>query len=434
MKLQYFNTSILQYFNTSILLIITLYSLLFNFSSTADQKEKARQNYKQATEELPGAIKELTDIIRKENQARRGLSANNLVELNNMRATVALKRKPDGSFCQLDVRGNSKLTPSFVKSAHRKASAPKSDTPVCSKSDIKVFQKGAKKLNLKGGKAQKSSLAAAILGSTAKAAGLGCVFGAGISWVANMFSDNEKTEAGSSCIDCANQKSKEEKEVKDLKSKVAGVSGGLAGATVLGTHKNPMTNPLLLDVAPFKNEITLTDVKRQLQFEEIIKKLHKEGIDMDNAVNKVKEIDASVKEQMDLRKSRHFKDFITNKDQLAGWEENFNNLKRRQKFWHRIVRLHEKNYNSSQIDAVLRGETFRRLKNIPENKLASNIPDKVVQARIEKIQDKADIKRRFKTPIGVHQLFTGIVGGVAGAIVCEDGTTYLLSKEKIEDI
>ncbi len=158
-------------------------------------------------------------------------TANNLVELNKMRATVALKRKPDGSFCQLDVRGNSKLTPSFVKSAHRKASTPKSDTPVCSKSDIKAFQKGAKKLNLKGAKGQKTSVGA-LLGTLAKSAGVGCVFGAGISWVADMWKGNsneKKTEAQAPCVDCANQKNKTEKEIEDLKTTTAIAAGVLSG-------------------------------------------------------------------------------------------------------------------------------------------------------------------------------------------------------------
>ncbi len=272
------------------ILIITLYSLLFNFSSIADQKEKSRQSYKQATEELPGAIKELTDIISKENQARRGLSANNLVELNNMRATVAFKQKPDGSFCSLDVRGNSKLTPSFVQSAHRKASSPKSSAPICSESEKKDFQKTTKKLNLKGAKAQKTiaaMISGAIVGGLASCILVGPSVALG-NWAINKLglrveirkdefkiktgeenntkikgeeghkfnigskigglandivdkvddtvddivgndSNDQKTEAQAPCIDCTNKKRTEEENLDTFRTVVAAILGGVVG-------------------------------------------------------------------------------------------------------------------------------------------------------------------------------------------------------------
>ncbi len=180
-----------------------------------------------------------------------------------MRATVALKRKPDGSFCQLDVRGNSKLTPSFVKSAHRNVKIPESDVPICSDNDMKDFQKKVKKLNLKGTKIRKTNVAGFVLGSLAKSVGFGCVFGAGSAWIIDKLADrfkkkkeDKKTEAGSSCIDCSNKKSTEVKEVEGLREITVGSSIGHGiFRAVVGTRTNILNK-------------TKEDIRR---YEEIVK-------------------------------------------------------------------------------------------------------------------------------------------------------------------
>ena len=370
------------------ILIITLYSLLFNFSSIADQKEKSRQSYKQATEELPGAIKELTDIIRKENQARRGLSANNLVELNNMRATVALKRKPDGSFCQLDVRGNSKLTPSFVKSAHRNVKIPESDVPICSDNDMKDFQKKVKKLNLKGAKIRKTNVAGFVLGSLAKSVGFGCVFGAGSAWIIDKLADrfkkkkeDKKTEAGSSCIDCSNKKSTEVKEVEGLREITVGSSIGRGiFRAVVGTRTNILNK-------------TKEDIRR---YEEIVKANNPH-------LNKKKLSNKRLLELYEKMATEINKEKIEN-----------NTLKKR------LVELYKKVATEEINKEKIENNTLK--KNSAEannNKKPNNNKKKVILT-----------KKRLA--VGLRREVSFMT--MAGSIVCQNGIIYLLSEEKIEDI
>ncbi len=354
-----------------------------------------------------------------------------------MRATVALKRKPDGSFCQLDVRGNSKLTPSFVKSAHRKASAPKSDTPVCSKSDIKVFQKGAKKLNLKGAKGQKTSVGA-LLGTLAKSAGVGCVFGAGIAWVSDMWrgkSNDEKTEAGSSCVDCANQKSKEEKEVKDLKTTTRSILAGGAAGGLIG-----ITTPTHLAIArEVRRENIMGKIADTAMYPDKVKdKIKQLTSEINNGESKMNELNKKISE---LKRNRNLMSKDAYKKELKMFKEqrfetriNTSKLQSRKVFWTQLDGIH------SLKPSRLRPQTLREIG------LADRIMPEVTRrltaiSREELLQDiktNPEVKKRIekiKSPTSqLGKLVSGIVGGVAGAIVCEDGTTYLLSKEKIEDI
>ncbi len=363
----------------------------------------------------------------------------NLVELNNMRATVALKRKPDGSFCQLDVRGNSKLTPSFVKSAHRKASAPKSNAPICSESDIKAFQKGAKKLNLKGAKGQKTSVGA-LLGTLAKSAGVGCVFGAGISWVADMWkgnSNDEKTEARSSCIDCANQSTEEEKEVKDLKATNRLIMGG--GAVTGGLVGLKPPSPV--------------DIAREVHRENILNNIVETGVKSDRVQNKLKQLASQIsdgelkmnelsKQISELErnnslidKSPHEKQLKLYKEQrleIRGKVADFNS---RKDFWTKIYNIHKLN------TAPLGTRDLRRIlimSEVMNDQVIQQVDDIPREKLLQDIKTNPEVKERIlrtKSPTShLGKLVSGIVGGVAGAIVCEDGTTYLLSKEKIEDI
>ncbi len=111
--------------------------------------------------------------------------------LSKMGAVFALKPKSDGSFCYVDVRGNPKLTPAFVKPDGGHDQLSISDIPVCDKEEKKDFQKQAKNLYIEGLPAKKTSYLAILntVGlSISRGAGLGCLFGAGLTMVNDIFS------------------------------------------------------------------------------------------------------------------------------------------------------------------------------------------------------------------------------------------------------
>ncbi len=153
----------------------------------------------------------------------------NINNLRKMGAVVAFNRRPDGSYCQVDVRGNTKLTPSFVKPSGGYSPLPKNNISVCSFQERKILQKTTKKFNIQGARVQKTS-AGALLGSLAKSAGVGCVFGMGIAWLFGNNSNEQKTEATALCVECSTDKAGED---TDLKKELALLGGNIVGGTVI---------------------------------------------------------------------------------------------------------------------------------------------------------------------------------------------------------
>ena len=284
--------------------------------------------------------------------------------------------------------------------------------PVCSESDIKAFQKGAKKLNLKGAKGQKTSVGA-LLGTLAKSAGVGCVFGAGISWVADMWKGNsneEKTEAKAPCVDCANQKSEEEKELSKLKRTILA-----GGGMVIGT------------------KIALSDAK-QAVFEKISRDLRSGAVDFIKVQDKIRLLETDINKLEGNVKEIKFLNRLKARqpnDPIDRIEKKIGSLKQEKVFWNKVAEVHKQGGKTTIINDLIKREAYNRvMQGIPEKRVLEVVEtsDKIT------IRDTKSKNARGQNITKWGSILSGIVGGVAGAIVCEDGTTYLLSEEKIEDI
>ncbi len=93
-------------------------------------------------------------------------------KLAQMGAVVALKQLPNGDLCYMDVRGNDKFTPDFIKPSGGSDPLSISDIPVCNSEEQKDIQAQAKNSYLTNGHAQKAIWHGAIIG-----AGAGCFMG-----------------------------------------------------------------------------------------------------------------------------------------------------------------------------------------------------------------------------------------------------------------
>ncbi len=121
-----------------------------------------------------------------------------VAQVSNLRAFVAFKQLPDGSYCQINVRRNNKLTPNFVQPDGGSDPLPKNDIPICSEKDKRDFQNQAENFYLKGNVIQKTSLSAAgtagisIVATAIKSGLIGCFFGAGVSWFSSFLDFSKK--------------------------------------------------------------------------------------------------------------------------------------------------------------------------------------------------------------------------------------------------
>ncbi len=343
-----------------------------------------------------------------------------LMQLNNMGAVMAFKPTPNGGFCRIDVRGRTKSTPSFVKPAGGRDPLPKSTTPACSSQEQKAFQQTAKKMQIKNGvTAQKTS--GAILGALAKSAGIGCVFGAGIAWIADMFSgdsEDKKTQASANCVDCANKKSKEAKEVEEIRAATivaAGAGGGIATG-IVGHHS-------LRYIVP---EMEVAAAKKILITDETNQKL-KPMADPEYAKKKVAFFESQILKLKERQAQKGLDRNVRHNIEIEIAEKNS-----AKSFWNKVIDLQQQSPKTSGGSALINLVEQRVTKKV------SKIPDKEVVAKLDSMQQRRLNMKFNEGIVGLKSMVSAgvsaLAGGIAGAIVCEDGTTYLLTDNPKTDI
>ncbi len=108
-------------------------------------------------------------------------------ELSNMRAVMAFTPREDGSYCLIDVRGNSKLTPNFVKADGGNDPLSENNIPYCNKKEIEDFQKQAEISYIEGLHIKKTNPGSAAIMYGLSSMGIGCLFGT----IVALGTDNE---------------------------------------------------------------------------------------------------------------------------------------------------------------------------------------------------------------------------------------------------
>ncbi len=401
------------------------------------------------------------------------------LNLNQMRAVVAFRKRLDGSFCQVDVRKQSQFTPSFIKTAHRNTRVSINNTSVCSAKEQKSFKKNVKHFNLEGVKAQKTNIVVALAGSVLKSAGIGCVFGSIAGYLDHKFgSHGEKTvkkileeegvlpetsesqtEAGTTCLEC--EREKKQKAFLGFGGGVIGaitaLDSGLAdkASRLSSKDKNllPTTSAYLPNTKAFRKE--LLDLAQSFAEDELRKKElrkmlrnpddikfklevleNKEGYEVKKRASLMAKIDKLYNTQTDPIVEEMIQ---KNLKQLKAVDENLNHISKANKFFNDLLSGKDNPTLNKQIERYIdRRQTSTYLdrrytsvqnlsnaeliavikyrKNIDGKKLTDSIIEKHSQ-----IQHKQSIKELKKSSI-----LGGILTGIVGAIVCEDGTTYFL--------
>ncbi len=174
----------------------------------------------------------------------------------------AIRQKSDGSYCAVDLRGRSNLTPSFAKSAHKNSANVAKGIPKCSAKESKYIKKVSKKVYLNNGNPR------VIKTSALASAGLGCVFGGIGALIASVLASDDKsssdkkknkeskTEASSVCVDCIDKHSPQDPALTD-----AGVIMPIVGAIALqqSTSKSSKIDKAFDEkiVAPAKKQLEL---------------------------------------------------------------------------------------------------------------------------------------------------------------------------------
>ncbi len=173
-------------------------------------------------------------------------SAYGATHVDSMRASAGFYRQESGDICMVDVRGQFRMTPSFVKPAGTRTKVT-AGVPPCSAKEQKAFRQKTKSLYLtnKQGRVYQTAAPALAMGAVGvmKHLGFGCVAGSlyrlavefavwdSIKKMAGAFSSADKkiesqTEAGSLCHQCVQgvKKSttddKEQKVRRELKQKL----------------------------------------------------------------------------------------------------------------------------------------------------------------------------------------------------------------------
>ncbi len=412
-----------------------------------------------------------------QSSALSGLSANS--QLANMRALVAFRKKPDGSYCQVDVRGNAKLTPSFVKPASFDEALLKSDISFCSSKEKKSFQKIARGFSLKGGQVQKTSVAGVALGALLKSAGFGCAFGAGLSLLFDVLGgsgfygqSDKKTQSSATCIDCVEKQKPMDPFLKGL----SGFSGVTAGI-IIGDREN--TPELRQQVIKELKQKIVKDLQA-LAVEDEVKKRQQVALNPQQVQAYIdrleKRINQLVKEQPENQRSYQslsdkmqkleakglvkYNSFISQysphtsnsdqqkkiiqadidnyvkaKNKFEQFKQKFSGLEDSKTRWSKIAHLHTStgsSFSATQMGTIkhlVRTDAKWAVKSLYNTyeKLVVHLPKEKVSNVLLKYNNSFIKNHRFV-------LGGSILGGVAGAIVCEDGTSYLLTGNPKTDI
>ncbi len=447
------------------------------------------------------------------------------LNLNKMRAVVAFKQRSDGSFCQVDVRKDSQLSPSFVKTARFNKNVSINNKNACSVKERKAFQKTASKFNLRGAKAKKTSVLVGVAGSAIfKSAGIGCIFGTVVGFLDHAFGGHgertvkkiledegiklpkstkgvqvapsattntkdsqSQTEASSICATC-----------EEISGKTAVLGPGGAAIGLIEEGINLRENKK--NLASFQKDLVNEAVgSEKYLLEKEINKLRiiSKGTNVNRAVlesqlraveelethdsKKLNNVDAKIREtraELDKIKNR-IKDRIKNRKAIKTWNERIDRLthaKEKIVFnlkegaitkgflneWKATLDDFEKKPFGDMKGYEVAKEKSSRLKtqyidrmlynskqfysNLNSNELIDVIEKQGSVDQVKKIatlakEHKINLVHTHKPHFAVNTKllnsshFVGsIFAGIAGALVCEDGTTYFLKDNPEVDI
>ncbi len=332
-------------------------------------------------------------------------------QLSKMQVVAGLQRKSDGSFCMVDVRGQPKLTPSYVKTASQSSALPKEVFfEECNTKQQRQFKQTANTTYLKGDPAKKVVLGSA-LSSIAKASGLGCVVGSGIVFTAHFLSqllkDDKKessTQAKAPCIDCQKNQNEDAKKAKAIIGALGatGAGGGFSAAYTNTQDKKTLSNKMHGHLKTMAIEVEtkgiLTDTKSPNDIRTQIAQ----------ATKKLK----SAKEAPVLVGTNHIK-----------------RLQQKIVMWNKVldVRMSKEPLHraNSQIRQIVNHHVRSQVATLSPEKLLNTIPPKRLRAYNRNFVKKQEGKIPGRT-------MSGFLGGILSFIVCENGTTYLLEKKQTE--
>ena len=371
----------------------------------------------------------------------------------NMRAAAGLHQKLDGSFCAIDIRGKSALTPSFVKpSLSAKSSMPKG-VPVCSAKETKAFQKKIKTayLQTQDGAHMQKTMGGAVLGSVIKGLGMGCIVVSGMHLFMRFFAflDNgdpvnnrmsiaQQTEAKGTCFAC------------QFFVGLSTFGGGSVGAvTALARREieakqslNNIVAELRTQAVPIKKvqiEAKLTNLSPE-ELQKKIQKAHGEIDSMKLQRTKIQKHAILIGEKIDQYKAQGYlkpktlelasnntlglkaqtihldvKEFFKLDKKMTSLRGRIDNKIYKVDLWHKALR----NPQSLAFKQAVESEAKRRVRSFTHQQLIQTVPEAKTQAIIQKHS-----KALHKIP-GV----TGLLSGAAGAVICNEGAAYLLTPE-----
>ena len=348
----------------------------------------------------------------------------------NMRMSAGLHKRSDGSFCAIDPRGKSALTPSFVKpSLSAKPSMPKG-VPVCTAKETKAFQEQAKRayLQTQGGHIKKTS-AGALLGSTLKGMGVGCVVVAGANLIVESmtalfrFAKNDDTlrtnnresltEAKGICVECA------------FFGAVGGMSGALQGRSSAKKAAYKTAQKIEADLhkeAVLSEEARLKGIVKNMSAKDIKNTLKIENNHLNRLKQQLANIDTSRPEYSRNRNIENYKAQRALSYKALAEADDLVQKRRIQqekvKFWESMQKT-EPGLSRQKIIHTAAVEQVGALEPWEIKKKIANLPDSTKEAIIKKHS-----KALHKFP-GV----TGFLSGAAGAVICHEGTVYVLNKE-----
>ena len=361
-----------------------------------------------------------------------------------MRVTAGLHKGLDGKFCAVDPRGRSEFTPYFVQPANRSGSSIPNGVPVCSAKETKAFQKKAGRVYLDKHQVQvrKTAVGAAI-GQVLKGLGLGCVIGSASRLLLNMVDSTQAglknrqaqreaaSEGKSICIDC----------VLNADNAVFASGGAAAEGWRAVINQNKIPKEALQEIKTLAVEHKVKQIKNVRENPSALKEVILKATDKRDRL--LGETEKQRAKELKMRK-------ILDKHAAQGavrYTQGTNRFtvvrNQSPQIIAETVKADAKAYNSLIKRSIKTSTAFVRAQNVVNFwKSVSNYTltsvirehaegqvsrlNPVEQFRTLPASQKILIVGKYPHLSAFKSVFGGMIAGAAGAVICQDGTAFLL--------
>ena len=344
--------------------------------------------------------------------------------LPNMRMSAGLHKRSDGSFCAIDPRGKSALTPSFVKpSLSAKPFTPKG-VPVCNAQETKAFQKKIKTayLQTRDGAQLQKTMGGAVLGNVMKGMGVGCVVVAGANLIVESMTALFRFAKNNDTLRTNNRESLTEAKGICVECAFFGLLGGISGAFMgfarddkaIKKITEQATADLHKEVIPVE-EAALKEQVQKMSAADIEKNLQAESKTLNSLKKQLKSQDSRMRAILNQDRysiALDLKEYERLEQEAKVIERQVKVQNQKMQFW-RSMRAEPGAAKAIHTAAV------QRVNALTYEELLEKVP---------RSKREAIIQKRGKA---LHMLpgTIGMLSGAAGAVICHEGMVFYLRKE-----